>query len=114
MTESAKMERRDIVPVGRLANGLGLYRYRYLWSDTDYVGVMAQEVELVRSDAVVRGSDGYLRVDYDALGRVTKETDPAGLIDTEWTRINQSTAGAGGRTIEGILQDGSGRRGGES
>ncbi|MFY9694696.1 MAG: hypothetical protein WBF24_12145 [Xanthobacteraceae bacterium] len=25
-----------------LDNGLGLYRYRYLWSDTVYVGVMAR------------------------------------------------------------------------
>jgi hypothetical protein len=60
--------KRDIALVGRLSNGLGLYRFRYLWSDTTYVGVMAQEVALVRSDAVARGADGYLRVDYAALG----------------------------------------------
>jgi hypothetical protein len=60
--------KRDIVLMDRLPNGLGLYRYRYLWSDTAYVGVMAQEVALIRSDAVVRGSDSYLRVDYAALG----------------------------------------------
>ena len=40
--------KRDVALVGRLDNGLGLYRYRYLWSDTVYVGVMAQEVALVR------------------------------------------------------------------
>jgi hypothetical protein len=40
-----------------------------LWSDTVYVGVMAQEVALIRPDAVVRDSlDDYLRVDYDRLG----------------------------------------------
>jgi hypothetical protein len=32
--------KRDITLVGRLDNGLGLYRYRYLWSDTVHVGVM--------------------------------------------------------------------------
>ena len=78
--------KRDIVPVGRLANGLGLYRYRYLWSDTAYVGVMAQEVALVRSDAVVRGADGYLRVDYDALGLRFQTSD-------EWNASSQAIAG---------------------
>jgi hypothetical protein len=29
---------------------------------------MAQEVEAIRPDAVVRGDDGYLRVFYDRLG----------------------------------------------
>lgn len=61
--------KRDIVLVGRLGDGLGLYQYRYLWSDTVYVGVMAQEVALLHPDAVVRsGLDGYLRVDYGRLG----------------------------------------------
>ena len=41
---------------------------RYLWSDTFYVGVMAQEVERVVPDAVVHGPDGYLRVNYARLG----------------------------------------------
>jgi hypothetical protein len=60
--------KKDIVPVGQLANGLRLYRFRYRWSDELYVGVMAQEVARIAPDAVVRGSDGYLRVDYDRLG----------------------------------------------
>ncbi|HEY4406949.1 MAG TPA: tail fiber domain-containing protein [Xanthobacteraceae bacterium] len=58
----------DIAPVGRLANGLNLYRYRYLWSETVYVGVMAQEVEAAYPASVVRGADGYLRVNYTSLG----------------------------------------------
>jgi hypothetical protein len=60
--------KHDITPVGELASGLGLYRYRYLWSDTAYVGVMAQEVAAVMPEAVQRGADGYLRVDYSRLG----------------------------------------------
>jgi hypothetical protein len=39
-----------------------------LWSDTIYVGVMAQEVAAVAPEAVVQGADGYLRVDYSRLG----------------------------------------------
>ena len=46
--------KRDITLVGRRDDGLGLYSYRYLWSDTVYVGVMAQEVALIHPDAIVR------------------------------------------------------------
>jgi polysaccharide export outer membrane protein len=60
--------KRDIVPVAQLSNGLRLYRYRYIWSPTLYVGVMAQEVRAVVPAAVTRGPDGYLRVDYRRLG----------------------------------------------
>ena len=61
--------KRDITLVGRLDDGLGLYQYRYLWSDTVYVGVMAQEVALIHPEAIVRGVfDDYLRVDYGRLG----------------------------------------------
>jgi outer membrane immunogenic protein len=61
--------KRDIALIGRLDNGLGLYRYRYLWSDDVHVGVMAQEVALIRPDAIVRSElDDYLRVDYGRLG----------------------------------------------
>ena len=61
--------KRDIVLVGRRDDGLGLYSYRYVWSDTVYLGVMAQEVALIHPDAIVRGAlDDYLRVDYGRLG----------------------------------------------
>jgi hypothetical protein len=60
--------KRDIVLLARLANGIGLYRYRYLWSDTVYVGVMAQEVAAIVPEAVYQHPDGFLRVDYARLG----------------------------------------------
>ena len=60
--------KRDIAALGQHANGLNLYRFRYLWSDTVHVGVMAQEVASARPDAVRQGADGYLRVDYARLG----------------------------------------------
>jgi Chaperone of endosialidase len=68
----------DIVPIRRLDSGLGLYRYRYIWSDEIFVGVMAQEVAAIAPDAVVRGGDGYLRVDYARLGLRMQTWD-------EWT-----------------------------
>jgi hypothetical protein len=60
--------KRDVAQVGQLPDGLHLYRFRYLWSDTVYVGVMAQEALAIEPEAVVRGQDGYLRVDYDRIG----------------------------------------------
>ena len=47
---------------------LAYYRFSYNGSERAYVGVMAQEVQIVAPDAVVRGQDGYLRVYYDKLG----------------------------------------------
>ena len=60
--------KHDVVLLGHLGNGLGYYRFRYLGSDKAYVGVIAQEVQTVRPDAVTRGADGYLRVYYQKLG----------------------------------------------
>jgi hypothetical protein len=39
-----------------------------MWRDQVYVGVMAQEVAEIMPDAVLLGSDGYLRVNYARLG----------------------------------------------
>lgn len=60
--------KHDIVLLGHLDNGLGFYRFTYNGSHKPYVGVIAQEVQLVTPQAVVRGRDGYLRVFYGAIG----------------------------------------------
>jgi hypothetical protein len=60
--------KHDIVLLGHLDNGLGVYRFVYNGERRPYVGVMAQDVQFVRPDAVTRSADGYLRVDYDKLG----------------------------------------------
>jgi hypothetical protein len=65
---SDMMLKHDISLLGHLDNGLGFYRFSYNGSEKAYVGVMAQEVQTVMPAAVLRGSDGYLRVFYDKLG----------------------------------------------
>ena len=60
--------KHHIVLLGRLDDGLGFYRFSYNGSDKAYVGVIAQEVQTIMPDAVVRGPDGYLRVFYGKLG----------------------------------------------
>ena len=60
--------KHDIVLLGHLENGLGFYRFSYNGSKQVYVGVMAQEVQMIVPEAVVRDRDGYLEVLYDKLG----------------------------------------------
>ncbi len=80
-TVSDRRLKRSIAKVDELDGGIDLYRYRYLWSDQQFVGVMAQDLLQVRPDAVIQGRDGYLRVDYAALG--------LGLQTWEdWWRLN--------------------------
>jgi hypothetical protein len=56
-----------ITRVGTHQAGFGIYRFKYLGSDTEQVGVLAQEVRDVMPHAVVHGDDGFLRVDYAAI-----------------------------------------------
>jgi hypothetical protein len=60
--------KKEVTRVAEHPAGFGICRFKYLWSDTQYLGVIAQEVLEVMPDAVVRGTDGFLRVDYAALG----------------------------------------------
>lgn len=60
--------KRALYPLTRLANGIGLYCFKYAWSDTQMIGVIAQEVLQHVPDAVRRGAGGYYRVDYARLG----------------------------------------------
>ena len=61
--------KRDIVHLATLSDGIKLYSFRYLDSETLYVGVMAQDLlEDPRfRHTVLTGADGFYLVDYDAL-----------------------------------------------
>lgn len=61
--------KRDIRKVGALADGLGIYVWRYIWGGPEYRGVMADEVAALRPWALgpkVMGE--YMTVDYSKLG----------------------------------------------
>jgi hypothetical protein len=60
--------KRNIVRLGATISGLPLYRFEYIWGGPVYVGVMAQDVAIVRPDALITDASGYYRVDYDKLG----------------------------------------------
>lgn len=95
--------KRDIALLERLPSGIGLYRYRYVWSDQVYVGVMAQEVAAIEPDAVVSGPDGFLRVDYARLGmrlRTWDEWAAKSSRQAAWT-----AAGGTSPTLSSISPD---------
>jgi len=68
LASSDRRLKTGITRVGTHPAGFGLYRFKYLWSDTEHVGVLAQEVLDVMPHAVIHGDDGFLRVDYAAIG----------------------------------------------
>jgi Protein of unknown function (DUF3300)/Chaperone of endosialidase len=80
--------KHDIVFLGYLSNGLGLYRFSYNGSNVKYVGVIAQEVQNVMPNAVTTGSDGYLRVNYGKLGLKFQDY-------RHWLRSEATAAGHG-------------------
>jgi len=57
--------KENISPVGVLDNGFTVYQYRYTGHPEYHIGLMAQEVELSKPEAVYTGEDGLKRVRYD-------------------------------------------------
>jgi hypothetical protein len=60
---SDRRAKTDIEKVGKLDNGLKVYAYRYKDGGPRHIGVMAQEVEKRKPDAVKTVS-GFKMVDY--------------------------------------------------
>ena len=64
----------NIRRIGTHPMGFGLYLFDYkpefseVWGNARQFGVMADEIELVMPEAVVRHVDGYKMVNYDMLG----------------------------------------------
>lgn len=60
----------DIEKINELSDGLGIYRYRYIWDEPKQIrllGVMADEVEQLRPWALGPRIGGYATVNYGAL-----------------------------------------------
>ena len=56
----------NIKRIGTHNLGIGIYEFDYIWGQ-HAIGVMADEVKLVRPEAVIRGESGYDMVDYSKL-----------------------------------------------
>jgi opacity protein-like surface antigen len=62
--------KRDIDLLTTLDSGMKIYSFKYLWDDTTYVGVMAQDLleNPAWRDAVITSPNGFYAVNYGALG----------------------------------------------
>lgn len=58
--------KRDIVKISNDPRGFGIYKFKYLWSNIEYIGVMADELEKVMPEAVTE-IGGYKAVYYGML-----------------------------------------------
>jgi hypothetical protein len=67
---SDRRAKRAIKRVSTWVNGLGVYTYRYMWEPKHirHLGFMADEVKKLAPFAVVRGADGFDRVNYQLAG----------------------------------------------
>jgi hypothetical protein len=71
---SDERTKENIVKVGELINGIGLYEFEYKPEFKDeygagrYRGVMAQDVERIMPEAIVAMPGGYMGVNYDMVG----------------------------------------------
>lgn len=59
--------KRNIKRIGTHALGIGLYTWNYIWGEPS-TGVMADEVETVMPEAVIKHPLGFKMVDYSMLG----------------------------------------------
>ena len=64
---SDKRLKKDISYLFTLPNGIRVYKYRFIGAESMEIGVIAQEVEEIMPEAVKRGPDGFLRINYDMV-----------------------------------------------
>lgn len=61
--------KRNILLLGTMANGLPIYRWRYLWGPHFRIGPMAQDVRRMFPRAVITLPSGILAINFDALAQ---------------------------------------------
>ena len=69
---SDKRLKENIVPVGKLDNGLTVYLFNFKGEKQKQIGLIAQEVKEVIPEAVFEGENGYLMVDYEKATKGVK------------------------------------------
>ena len=59
--------KEDIKKIGTSISGYDIYKFSYINEDTQYIGVMAQDVLLKKPEAVSKNSNGTFAVDYSQI-----------------------------------------------
>ena len=99
-TVSDRRMKRDVRHIATLSDGIRLYAFRYLWSDTMYVGVMAQDLlgDPRWRHAVVTDADGFYMVDYDRLDLVMVTLE-------DWNQYGVDAVVLGSRPAELLIEE---------
>ncbi len=86
--------KRDIRLLATLPDGMNIYAFKYLWSDTIHVGVMAQDLleNPAWRGAVVTQANGFYAVNYAALGLRMASIE-------EWNQNGLAAIGANNRHL---------------
>jgi hypothetical protein len=74
---SDRRAKTDIKSIGKTHDKQNIYSYRFKGSNVPQIGLMADEVEKRTPEAVVRGPDGFKRVNYD---RATRKAATMGML----------------------------------
>ncbi|MDR0485369.1 MAG: tail fiber domain-containing protein [Elusimicrobiota bacterium] len=72
---SDERAKENIEPVGRLNNGLTVYKFNFIGQEETHIGLIAQEVLEVMPEAVYENEDGLLEVDYDLATQKIEENE---------------------------------------
>jgi len=66
-TKSSKLLKENIFKLGTSKEGHNVYKFNYKGNPTNYIGVIAEEVQKVKPQAVAKLSNGFLGVDYNLI-----------------------------------------------
>ena len=66
-TSSDRRLKKEIKYLYTSDSGIKVYRYKYLWSEVEYVGVIAQEIAIQYPEAVTVDKWGYYKVYYSRI-----------------------------------------------
>ena len=73
MFPSDERLKRDVTKIGQSIDGYNIYRFKYVSSDREFIGVKAQEVLQKKPEAVAKLSNGFYAVYYDMIDVDFKE-----------------------------------------
>ncbi|WP_221986243.1 tail fiber domain-containing protein [Rhizobium laguerreae] len=65
--DSDRRLKTQIRRIGTSPSGIPVYSFRYVWGGPLFIGTMAQDLLLIRPDAVIRTASGYYMVNYADL-----------------------------------------------
>ena len=73
MFPSDERLKRDVTKIGQSIDGHNIYKFKYISSDREFIGVKAQEVLKKKPEAVGKLSNGFYAVYYDMIDVDFKE-----------------------------------------